>query len=151
MKHQQPPAADSGIEVGPRVYAPASAICFGYARSSGPGGQNVNKLNTKVELWIRPEWLVGLKPAAIERLRKLAGKRLTSTGEIHISADTERGQEGNRAQALSRLRDLIVRAKVEPKVRRKTRPSKASKLRRLEQKRRRSEVKSSRRGQDHAQ
>jgi ribosome-associated protein len=132
-------------EVGPGVYAPAIAVRFSYARSSGPGGQNVNKVNTKVEMWVRPELLVGLNYRAIERLRKLAGRRLTGEGEIHLSADTERGQEGNRAEAFRRLREMIVQAKVEPKIRRKVKPSKAAKARRLEGKRRRSEVKSTRR------
>jgi ribosome-associated protein len=127
------------------VYAPAGALRFSYARSSGPGGQNVNKVNTKVELWVRPDWLVGLSHRAVERLGKLAGKRLTAAGEIHLSADTERGQEGNRAEAFRRLREMIVQAKVEPKVRKKTKPSKAAKRRRLDSKRHRSEVKSTRR------
>ncbi len=132
------------IEVGPGVYAPASALRFSYARSSGPGGQNVNKVNTKVEMWIRPDLLLGLNLRAIDRLGKLAGRRLTGEGEIHLSADTERGQEGNRSEAFRRLREMIVQAKVEPKVRRKRKPSKAAKARRLEGKRRRSEVKSTR-------
>jgi ribosome-associated protein len=133
------------LEVGPGVHAQAGAVRFAYARSSGPGGQNVNKVNTKVELWVRPEMLTGLSYRAVERLKSLAGKRLTGAGEIHISADTERGQEGNRAEALSRLRELIVQAKVEPKVRKKTRPSRAAKAKRLEQKKRRGEVKAMRR------
>ena len=136
----------STTEVAPGVFAPPNALRFSYARSSGPGGQNVNKVNTKVEMWVLPERLIGLKARAVERLKTLAGSRLTSAGEIHISADTERGQEGNRAEALRRLRELIVRAKVEPKVRRKTKPTRASKTRRLEQKRRRSQVKAGRRG-----
>ena len=136
----------SATEVAPGVFAPAAAMRFSYARSSGPGGQNVNKVNTKVEMWVVPERLIGLSGRAINRLKNLAGSRLISSGEIHISADTERGQEGNRAEALRRLRELIVNAKVEPKVRRKTKPTRASKTRRLEHKRRRSEVKAGRRG-----
>jgi len=128
------------------VFAPAGAIRFGYARSGGPGGQNVNKVNTKVEMWVTAERLVGLSGRAIARLKALAGNRVTAAGEIHFSADTERGQEGNRAEALRRLRELIVAAKVEPKVRKKTRPSRAARKRRLDQKRRRSEVKAGRRG-----
>ena len=128
------------------MLAPAGAIRFGYARSGGPGGQNVNKVNTKVEMWVTAERLVGLSGRAIARLKSLAGNRVTAAGEIHFSADTERGQEGNRAEALRRLRELIVAAKVEPKVRKKTRPSRAARKRRLDQKRRRSEVKAGRRG-----
>jgi ribosome-associated protein len=136
----------SATEVAPGVFAPSAAIRFSYARSGGPGGQNVNKVNSKVEMWVLPERLIGLSGRAIARLKTLAGSRLTSAGEIHFSADTERGQEGNRAEALRRLRELVVRAKVEPKPRRKTKPTRASKTRRLEQKRRRSEVKAGRRG-----
>ena len=128
------------------MFAPAGAIRFGYARSGGPGGQNVNKVNTKVEMWVTAERLVGLTARAIERLKVMAGRRLTSGGEIHFSADTERGQEGNLAESLRRLREMIVRATVEPKVRKKTKPSRAAKARRLEQKRRRSEIKAGRRG-----
>ena len=128
------------------MFAPADAIRFSYARSGGPGGQNVNKVNTKVEMWVSPERLIGLSGRAIGRLKALAGKRFTSAGEIHFSADSERGQEGNRSDALRRLRELIVHAKVEPKVRKKTKPSRAAKARRLEQKKRRSQVKAGRRG-----
>src|SRR6266545_175359 len=134
------------MEVAPGVFAPVDALRFSYARSGGPGGQNVNKLNTKVELWVKPELLRGLNGRAIERLKQQAGRKLTREGEIHLSVETERGQEGNRQEALARLREMIVRAMVEPKVRRKTKPTKASKQRRLEHKRRRSEVKAGRRG-----
>ena len=88
---------------------------------------------------------MGLSYRAIGRLKSLAGNRVTAAGEIHFSADTERGQEGNRAESL-RPAELIVAAKVEPKVRKKTKPSRAAKKRRLDQKRRRSEVKAGRRG-----
>jgi ribosome-associated protein len=134
------------LELAPGVHAPPAALRFQFARSSGPGGQNVNKLNTKAELWLRPDDLQGLTPRALDRLRRLAGKRLTTEGEIHIASDTERGQEGNRQAALQRLRELIIQAKVEPKPRRKTRPSKAARERRLQSKRRRSQIKQNRGG-----
>jgi ribosome-associated protein len=123
-----------------------SALRFQYARSSGPGGQNVNKLNTKAELWVPLDALYGLSERAMGRLRQMAGKRLTTSGEIHIASDTQRTQEANRAAVLQRLRDLLSQAVREPKVRRKTKPSRASKQRRLDAKRRRGEVKSNRRG-----
>ena len=119
-----------------------------YARSRGPGGQNVNKVNTKAELWVPLAAIVGLPPDALERLAKLAGRRLTGGGEIHIAADSSRTQEGNRIEALARLRELIVAAQFRPKARRKTKPSRGAKERRLQSKRRRSEIKAHRRGQD---
>ena len=133
-------------ELVPGVRVPESAIRFQFARSGGPGGQNVNKLNTKAELWVPLASIVGLSDRAAARLRALAGRRVTGAGEIHITAETERTQEGNRAAVLDRLRQLLLQAQHEPRPRKKTRPSKASKRRRLEAKRKRSEVKSRRRG-----
>jgi ribosome-associated protein len=133
------------VEVAPGVVAPAGALRLQFARSGGPGGQNVNKLNTKAELWVDVDALTGLRRSAIARLKDAAGRRLTAAGEIHLVSESERGQEANRALVMQRLREMIVAAKVEPKVRRKSKPSRAQKARRLEQKKRRSEVKSLRR------
>lgn len=134
------------VEFAPGVRVAESAMRLQYARSSGPGGQNVNKVNTKAEAWLPLDAIYGLSPRAMARLRQMAGKRLTTAGEIHIASDTERTQEANRAAVLDRLRALLGQAAREPKVRRKTRPSRAAKQRRLESKRRRSQVKSNRRG-----
>lgn len=143
-----PQAPPEAIEFVPGVRVVESAIRFRYARSSGPGGQNVNKVNSKAEAWLPLDAVYGLGERATARLRQMAGKRLTVAGEIHIAADTERTQEANRAAVLDRLRALLTQAAREPKARRKTRPSRAAKRRRLESKRRRSEVKSNRRGVD---
>ena len=132
-------------EILPGIRIPESAMRFQFARSGGPGGQNVNKLNTKAELWVPLAAIAGLSEAAAGRLRAMAGKRLTGAGEIHITSETERTQEGNRSAVLNRLRALVAAAAHEPKKRRKTKPSKAAKRRRLESKRKRSEVKSGRR------
>ena len=142
----QPPAGAQ--ELAPGVHVAASALRFQFARSGGPGGQNVNKLNTKAELWVPLAALVGLTDRAAARLRTLAGRRLTGSDEIHITAETERTQEGNRSAVLERLRQLLLQALHEPKARRKTKPTRGSRKRRLESKRRRSEVKSRRRGTD---
>ena len=141
-------AEPAGLELAPGVRAPASAVRFQYARSSGPGGQNVNKLNTKAELWVPLDAITGLSERAAARLRAAAGRRLTAAGEIHIASDSERTQEANREAVLARLRALLLHAMHEPKPRRKTKPTRASKQRRLESKRRRSDVKS-RRGRPH--
>jgi ribosome-associated protein len=124
---------------------PPAALRFATARSSGPGGQNVNKLNTKVELWVAVGDIPGLSPAAADRLRKLAGTRLTQADEIHLSADQTRSQALNRQEVLDRLHELILKARIIPKKRRKTKPTQASRRRRLESKRRRSQTKSQRR------
>ena len=129
----------------PGVRVPASALRLQYARSGGPGGQNVNKLNTKVELWLLLPAVVGMPPAAMLRLRTLAGRRVTRGDELHLSAQTERTQERNRETVLTRLRELIAQAMIAPTPRRRTKPSRAAKKRRLESKRRRGELKSGRR------
>ena len=103
-------------------------------------------MNTKAELWVRPENLRGMHPEAVERLRSLAGKRLTRQGEIHIVAETARTQEQNRSAVMEKLRELIVQAVHRPKTRRKTKPSKAARERRFVEKKKRSETKARRRG-----
>ena len=140
-----PPPPPVGIEVAPGVTAPDGAVRLQYSRSSGPGGQNVNKVNTKAELWVTVAALVGLSEPAKIRLRVLAGSRRTAADQIHIAADNRRSQEMNRAEAFDRLRELIERAKPDPVPRRKRKVSRAAKRRRVDAKRRRGEVKSNRR------
>jgi ribosome-associated protein len=146
MDRQKPNTAGASIELSPGVSVPESAVRFSFARSGGPGGQNVNKLNTKAEIWIVLHAISGLSESATQRLRALAGKRITREDELHLSAQTERTQERNRQAVLDRLRLLIAEALTAPKPRRPTRPSKASKKRRLEFKRRRSQIKAARSG-----
>jgi ribosome-associated protein len=134
-----------GIELAPGVRVAESSVRVQYARSRGPGGQNVNKVNTKAEIWVAVGAIGGMSERAVQRLRGIAGKRITSGDEIHIAADSHRSQEQNREEALNRLRAMVSAAIHEPKPRRKTKPSKAAKRRRLESKRKRSEIKSHRR------
>ena len=153
MTDAPPPTPDravdpGGIEIAPGVRVSESDLRLAYARSSGPGGQNVNKLNTKAELWVPITALRGLHPEAVLRLRGLAGKRITKEDELHIVAETARTQEGNRSALFEKLRELLVQAMHRPKKRRATRPSRASKLRRLENKKRRGQAKAYRRGLD---
>ncbi len=136
---------EGGIELAPGISTAPAGLRMQFARSSGPGGQNVNKVNTKVELWLSLEHLRGMSLAAMARLRALAGGRLTIADEIHVTAEAHRSQESNRADAMEKLRQLLIEASVEPKRRRKTRPTRASRKRRLEGKRRRGELKSDRR------
>jgi ribosome-associated protein len=138
------PVNSAQIELAPGVSVPSDGLHIQYARSSGPGGQNVNKLNTRAELWVGVAQIRGLLPSAINRLRRLAGKRLTRDDRIHLIAQTERSQERNREAILDRLREIIRLAQIEPKPRRPTKPSRAAKRRRLEAKRRRGEIKSRR-------
>lgn len=141
-----PPSSD-GIELAPGVSAPASAMRYQFSRSGGPGGQNVNKLNTKTELWIAVNDLRGLRDDARDRLRSLAGSHLTQQDEIHIVAEEQRTQEGNREAAMRKLRELLVQAMHRPKRRRPTRPTRGSIRRRLDDKHHRGEVKRQRRGE----
>ena len=125
-----------GIELGPGVWTDREQLRFGFSRSSGPGGQNVNKVNTKTELRVSVSALHGMNDRALARLRDLAGRKLTAEGDILLTADTERTQESNRRACLEKLRDMIEEALVEPKIRKKTKPSKASKKRRIDGKKR---------------
>lgn len=115
-----------------------------FVRSGGHGGQNVNKVATTVQLRFFPR-LSGLSYAAQDRLKTLAGSKLTDDGDIIIIASEYRTQEQNRQAARARVKELIARASRPPKHRRPTKPSYGSKQRRLEGKKIRSEVKQSRR------
>lgn len=135
---------ESGFEVAPGVRVPPGAIRLDFVSSSGPGGQNVNKRATKAQLRVA---LADLPIAADarDRLASLAGSRLSAEGVLVISADETRSQKRNRDACLARLRELIVRATHPPRVRRPTRTPRSAIERRLDDKRRRSDAKQSRR------
>jgi ribosome-associated protein len=139
------------IEITPSFSLPDDSITLRFIRASGPGGQNVNKVATAVQLRFNPALCPQFWPSALARLRRLAGRRMTDDGEILISAQRFRTQEANKNDAHERLIELIQQALIEPKVRRATKPTRASKERRLQGKQQRSSIKSARgrvRGED---
>ena len=117
-----------------------------FVRSSGPGGQNVNKLSTAVQLRFDVRRSPSLPNDVAIRLMRLAGKRMTKDGVLVLIAQNHRTQERNRADALERLVELIREASVRPVPRRPTKPTRASRERRIEGKKRRSGVKRLRHG-----
>ena len=130
----------------PRIQINDEDIRLEFIRASGPGGQNVNKVATAVRLRVRLDAIRGLDEEGLRRLEVLAGKRLTVDGELVIRAESQRTQEANRRAALERLTHMVAQAAVRPKARRATKPTRASKERRLASKARQSRLKSLRQG-----
>jgi len=132
------------IQLTDRIAVPDHAVQVHFTHASGPGGQNVNKVETAVQLRLNLH-LADLPSGVRFRLERLAGNRLTRQGEIVIDARRHRSQERNREDALERLRALVLEAETPPKPRLATRPSKAAKARRTDAKTRRGATKQLRR------
>ena len=133
------------IQVTGRIAIDEREIEESFVRSSGPGGQNVNKLSTAVQLRVDVRHSPSLPRDVRERLERIAGSRLTNDGVLIIIAQRHRTQLRNREDALNRLIEMIRQAAIAPVKRRPTRPTKASRERRIEGKKRRSGVKNLRR------
>jgi ribosome-associated protein len=129
------------IEVTPAIALDEAELEFSFIRASGPGGQNVNKVSSAVQMRFDARRSPSLTNEVSIRLQKLAGARLTRDGVIVITAARYRTQERNRADAIARLVELIAKAAVEPVKRRPTRPTRASKEKRLDSKLQRGGVK----------
>ena len=134
------------LTITPDIVIPDEELEWKFIRSSGPGGQNVNKVSSAAQLRFLLPQNASLPVNVRNRLRRLAGQKLIDDGSILFKSMSERSQEGNRRAALGRLEALIRAALVEPKIRRKTRPTKASKERRIDSKKRRGATKSGRGG-----
>jgi ribosome-associated protein len=132
------------IRITDRIAIEDGELIESFIRSSGPGGQNVNKLSTAVQLRFDVRHSPSLTDEVRARLARLAGKRLTREGVLVITAQSHRTQERNRADAFDRLVALIREAAVRPVPRRPTKPTKASRQRRLESKKRRGGIKAMR-------
>ncbi len=133
------------LTVTPTLEIDESEISETFVRASGPGGQNVNKVATAVQLRFDVQHSASLPEDVRERLLKLAANRISADGILTIDARRFRTQEQNRADARERLRELILRALEKPKTRRATKPSHAARARRLEAKRAHAKLKLMRR------
>lgn len=134
------------LSINDRIRIPDEELSWSFARSGGPGGQNVNKVASKAVL----RWNLSVNsslPADVKtRLQQQQRNRITTTGDLLISSERTRDQERNREDCLEKLRQMILRALTPPKPRKKTKPSRGAKERRLAEKKRRSATKALRRG-----
>ncbi|MEJ5223476.1 MAG: alternative ribosome rescue aminoacyl-tRNA hydrolase ArfB [Anaerolineales bacterium] len=133
------------MEIAPSIHLEESELAFDFIRASGPGGQNVNKVATAVQLRFNVARSTSLAEDVKARLVKLAGARITQEGILVIEAKNFRTQEGNRLEAIRRLAALIAKAQIAPKTRRPTRPGSTAKAARVGAKKRRGEIKRTRR------
>jgi ribosome-associated protein len=134
------------LVVSPGVVIPADAFEMHATRASGPGGQNVNKVSSKVELRVDPSRIVGLAPTARQRLAVVAASFLDARGFLLVTSQRTRDQRTNVEDARAKLRALVLRALETPRRRKKTRPTRGSVERRIEEKKHRSRIKADRRG-----
>lgn len=129
------------LEISHSVRIPEEELQFSFARSSGPGGQNVNKVASKAVLRWKPSTSIALPPPVLERLLSLFPTRITTAGEIVITSELTRDQRVNMEDCREKLAQLVRAALVVPKKRRATKPSRGAKQRRLQDKRENSERK----------
>jgi ribosome-associated protein len=133
------------LAIDDRLSIPLAEFRWEYSRSSGPGGQNVNKVNSKAQLRWNPGTSPSLPEPVRSRLLAQLGDRLTGEGDLLIASQTHRDQGRNAEACLEKLRAIVLAAAHPPKPRRPTRPTRASRVRRIEEKVRRSETKRDRR------
>ena len=141
-----PPPSRTVVQLTDQTSIRRSALVCTAVRARGPGGQNVNKVNSAILLRVAIADLEGLDVAARERLRRLAGRRLTDRDEIMMRSGAQRSQIANRRACIARLGRLVAEAEVVPKTRKKKKPTRAMIRRRLESKRKQAEKKERRRG-----